>query len=109
VQVTAPNGCQSLKPKAEGESDAKDTKDNKPSSGKEKPEAIQCAKQQPIQTGIQAGDQIQVTSGLQAGQTIIATGAYGLPDGTQVTVQNVNQAPAAESGADDKDAQDKPK
>jgi hypothetical protein len=83
-----------LKPKSE---DTKDEKDEKSDTKKsEKPETVECAKQQPIQTGVQSGDEIQVTSGLQAGQTIIATGAYGLPDATQVKPQGAEQKEAAD-------------
>ena len=109
VQVTAANGCESLKPKSE---DSKDAADEKSDSKKgEKPETVECAKQQPIQTGVQSGDDVQVVSGLQAGQTIIATGAYGLPDATQVKRQGAEQKEAADDkgGAAGKGDKDKDK
>ena len=37
-----------------------------------------------VMTGIDTGDLIQITKGLQAGEIVVTTGAYGLPDGTQV-------------------------
>ena len=113
VQVTAANGCESLKPKSEDAADdKKDATDDKKDSKKgEKSETVECAKQQPIQTGVQSGDDVQVTSGLQAGQTIIATGAYGLPDATQVKRQGAEAKEAADDkgGAAGKGDKDKDK
>jgi len=39
---------------------------------------------QNIETGIREGSSIQVISGLKPGETVIAAGAYGLPDKTKV-------------------------
>ena len=50
-----------------------------------------------VKTGIHSGDDVQILSGLQAGQKVVTTGAYGLPDGTEVRVA----APAKEGGASD--------
>lgn len=44
------------------------------------------AHQTEVQTGIRNGSLVQITKGLQPGQTVITTGAYGLPDNTQVKV-----------------------
>ncbi|HTE87611.1 MAG TPA: efflux RND transporter periplasmic adaptor subunit [Terriglobales bacterium] len=44
------------------------------------------AHQKPVSVGVRQGDQVQITEGLQAGDRVIASGAYGLPDNTQVTV-----------------------
>src|SRR5437879_4026311 len=44
------------------------------------------AHQKPVSVGIRQGDQVQITEGLQAGDHVVASGAYGLPDNTQVTV-----------------------
>jgi len=44
------------------------------------------AHQTEVETGIRSGDLVQITKGLQPGQTVITTGAYGLPDNTQVKV-----------------------
>ncbi|OLB20128.1 MAG: efflux transporter periplasmic adaptor subunit [Acidobacteriales bacterium 13_2_20CM_55_8] len=44
------------------------------------------AHQRPVSVGIRQGDQVQITEGLQPGDRVIASGAYGLPDNTQVTV-----------------------
>ena len=40
-----------------------------------------------VQLGIHSSDGDQITSGLSAGQQVIVTGAFGLPDNTQVKVQ----------------------
>lgn len=47
-----------------------------------------------VQLGINDGENVQVTQGLTGSETIITTGAYGLEDGTRVTVGK----PAAEGG-----------
>jgi multidrug efflux pump subunit AcrA (membrane-fusion protein) len=39
-----------------------------------------------VTTGILSGNNIQIIKGLREGETVITTGAYGLPDGTQVKV-----------------------
>ena len=39
-----------------------------------------------VQLGVVSGDKVQITSGLKAGERVITSGAYGLPDNTQVTV-----------------------
>ena len=44
------------------------------------------AHQKPVSVGVRQGDQVQITGGLQAGDHVVASGAYGLPDNTQVTV-----------------------
>lgn len=44
------------------------------------------AEKKDVTTGIVSGDNIQILKGLQEGETVITTGAYGLPDGTQVKV-----------------------
>ena len=44
------------------------------------------AHQVEVETGIRSGDLIQITKGLQPGQSVVTTGAYGLPDNTQVKV-----------------------
>ena len=37
-----------------------------------------------VETGIRNGSKVQITKGLSPGETIIASGAYGLPDNTHV-------------------------
>jgi len=44
-----------------------------------------------VMTGIDTGDQVQITKGLQAGEIVVTTGAYGLPDGTQVKAASGQQ------------------
>jgi len=44
------------------------------------------AHQKNVSVGIRQGDQVQITEGLQAGDRVVASGAYGLPDNTHVTV-----------------------
>ena len=47
---------------------------------------------QAVQVGIQNGDEVQITSGLQVGQQVITSGGYGLPDNTQVKIENSDKA-----------------
>jgi HlyD family secretion protein len=42
------------------------------------------AKRQDVITGIENGGLVQILKGVESGQFVIATGAYGLPDGTKV-------------------------
>ena len=44
------------------------------------------ARTRPVEIGITQGDRVQVTKGLRAGETVVAAGAYGLPDGMHVRV-----------------------
>jgi HlyD family secretion protein len=52
--------------------------------------------------GIRSGNLVQITKGLQPGQTVVATGAYGLPDNIQVKVTH-KPAAAAKEGIEAKD------
>jgi HlyD family secretion protein len=44
------------------------------------------AHQATVQAGIRQGNLIQIAEGVNEGDTVVASGAYGLPDGTQVQV-----------------------
>ncbi len=37
-----------------------------------------------VQTGIQQNDIVEIVSGLTGNETVVAKGAYGLPDGTAI-------------------------
>ena len=37
-----------------------------------------------VQTGIQVGDTVEILKGLHDGESVVAAGAYGVPDGTEV-------------------------
>ena len=50
-----------------------------------------------VETGIVSGDNIQIVKGLQEGETVVTTGAYGLPDGTQVKLASDQQKSSAGS------------
>jgi HlyD family secretion protein len=54
------------------------------------------AHQKTVSVGTRQGDQVQITEGLQPGDRVIASGAYGLPDNTQVTVAAQTEKPNAE-------------
>ena len=53
---------------------------------------------QAIQLGIENGTDVQIISGLKSGQTVVTTGAYGLPDNTQVKVETEKQSDKPEAG-----------
>ena len=63
------------------------------------------AHQQAIEVGIKQGDQVQITKGVKPGDTVITSGAYGLPDNTQIKIAQA--APAEEKPSGDKDKEDK--
>jgi hypothetical protein len=50
-----------------------------------------------VETGIISGGLIQITKGLQPGETVVTTGAYGLPDNTQVKVASEQKKSDANS------------
>jgi len=52
---------------------------------------------QTVEVGIQNTGQIEITSGLKANQRVITRGAYGLPDGTEVKIENSSAPGNAES------------
>lgn len=45
------------------------------------------AHQKIVRVGVRQGDDVQILEGVQAGDRVIATGAYGLPDNTKITVE----------------------
>jgi RND family efflux transporter MFP subunit len=45
-----------------------------------------AARKKTVQLGINDGEDVQITQGLTGSETVITTGAYGLDDGTKVTV-----------------------
>jgi HlyD family secretion protein len=55
------------------------------------------AHQTAITTGIRNDNKVQILSGLEAGQQVVTSGAYGLPDGTKVTVSKGAEPKGAES------------
>jgi len=70
----------------------------------------QVALQTPVKVGIRQGDNVQLVEGLSEGQTIVANGAYGLPDKTKVSVEtkeketDKDDKPPAGEGAAPKDS-----
>lgn len=56
------------------------------------------AHQTTVKTGIRDGSDVQILSGVNAGDQVVTQGAYGLPDGTKVTISKGAEAP---SGAPD--------
>jgi HlyD family secretion protein len=42
------------------------------------------AHETPVDVGIRSGDEVQIAKGVNAGETVVATGAYGLPNNTRV-------------------------
>ena len=56
------------------------------------------AHQKIVKVGIRNGDDAQIVSGLNAGEKVITAGGYGLPDKTQIKLQEA--APAKETGDD---------
>ena len=65
------------------------------------------AHQKEVKVSVRQGDQVQIVEGVQAGERVVASGAYGLPDNTKITVEQPNataEKPSAEKvGGGDKD------
>jgi HlyD family secretion protein len=60
----------------------------------------QLAHQTAVKTGIHEGGNVQILSGLKEGQRVVTQGAYGLPDGTKVTVSAPQPEPTRPKGGD---------
>jgi HlyD family secretion protein len=56
------------------------------------------AHQKTVKVGIRSGNRVQIVSGLDASEKVIDSGGYGLPDKTQIKLQDA--APAKDSGDD---------
>jgi multidrug efflux pump subunit AcrA (membrane-fusion protein) len=51
----------------------------------------QHARQLAVKVGIRQDDNVQILDGLKEGQSVVASGAYGLPDNTKVSVETVKE------------------
>src|SRR5271165_3217855 len=58
------------------------------------------AVQTEVETGVRDGESVQISKGLKGGETVIARGAYGLPDKTKVKIEEAKAAETEKSGAD---------
>ena len=58
------------------------------------------AHQTAVTTGIRDDKQVQILSGLETGQQVVTSGAYGLPDGTKVTVSKAEPKGAESKGGE---------
>jgi len=45
------------------------------------------AHRKPVKVGVRQGDQVQIVEGVKAGDHVVASGAYGLPNNTQIKVE----------------------
>ena len=60
----------------------------------------QHAHQTAVKVGIKQEDKVQITEGLKEGQTVVASGAYGLPDNSKVSVETGEKDKGSEKGND---------
>jgi multidrug efflux pump subunit AcrA (membrane-fusion protein) len=67
------------------------------------------AHQKSVKVGIRQDDEVQVLDGLSAGDKVVSAGAYGLPDGSKITIEAApspdskdEQKPEPAAGKDDK-------
>jgi multidrug efflux pump subunit AcrA (membrane-fusion protein) len=60
------------------------------------------AHQKPVKVGVRQGDQVQIVEGVQAGDRVVTSGAYGLPDNTQIKVEPQNNQNEKSSGGAEK-------
>lgn len=49
------------------------------------------AHQKPVKVGVRQADDVQIVEGVQAGDRVVASGAYALPDNTQIKVEQPQQ------------------
>lgn len=67
----------------------------------------QHAHQTAVKVGIRQDENIQILDGLKEGQSVVATGAYGLPDNTKVAVETAKEKETAK-GSDKPSASAEP-
>jgi RND family efflux transporter MFP subunit len=61
----------------------------------------QHARQLAVKVGIRQDDNVQILDGLKEGQSVVASGAYGLPDNTKVSVEAAKEKETeTEKGSD---------
>jgi multidrug efflux pump subunit AcrA (membrane-fusion protein) len=61
------------------------------------------AHQKPVKVGVRQGDDVQILEGVQASDRVVASGAYGLPDNTQIKVEEQKQEEKPPAGTNPKD------
>lgn len=66
----------------------------------------QHAHQTPVKVGIRHEDDVQIIEGLQEGQTVVASGAYGLPDNSKVSIETKEKE--GDKGQDSEKGSEKP-
>jgi HlyD family secretion protein len=49
------------------------------------------AHQKPVKVGVRQGDDVQIVDGVKAGDRVVTSGAYGLPDNTQIKAEEQKQ------------------
>jgi multidrug efflux pump subunit AcrA (membrane-fusion protein) len=69
----------------------------------------QHARQLAVKVGIRQDDNVQILDGLKEGQSVVASGAYGLPDNTKVSVEAAKEKETeTEKGSDKPSAGEEP-
>src|SRR4029077_17928149 len=62
----------------------------------------QRARQLAVKVGIRQDENVQILDGLKEGQSVVATGAYGLPDNTKVSIEAAKEIETETEKASDK-------
>jgi len=62
----------------------------------------QRARQLAVKVGIRQDENVQILDGLKEGQSVVASGAYGLPDNTRVSVEAAKEKETAKEKGSDK-------
>ena len=62
----------------------------------------QRARQLAVRVGIRQDENVQILDGLKEGQSVVASGAYGLPDNTKVSVEAAKEKETAKEKGSDK-------
>ncbi|MGA8489500.1 MAG: efflux RND transporter periplasmic adaptor subunit, partial [Terriglobales bacterium] len=58
------------------------------------------AHQKPVKVGVRQGNEVQILEGVQAGDRVVAAGVYGLPDNTQIKVEEQKPNEKSSGGAE---------
>jgi len=64
------------------------------------------AHQTEVKVGVRQDDQVQITDGLQVGQKVVTVGAYGLPDGAKLKIEQPGEKSSPDKPQPDKKKSD---
>jgi RND family efflux transporter MFP subunit len=60
------------------------------------------AHRKPVKVGVRQGDQVQIVEGVKVGDRVVASGVYGLPDNTQIKIEEPKKVEEEQKDQDKK-------